>query len=116
MRQPARPAAQAAQQIVMQAECRPEGGGQQELPGLQQQRLLHSAQQAREQAALSLRLLIGHCVHGPVDGDLPAVDRERLQMQLLPADDQNALCRVQHDGFLVEHEQLNDILLPFMNN
>lgn len=46
MRQPARPAAQAAQQIVMQAECRPEGGGQQELPGLQQQRLLHSAQQA----------------------------------------------------------------------
>ena len=21
-----------------------------------------------------------------------------------------------HDGFLVEHEQLNDILLPFMNN
>lgn len=70
VRQPARPAAQAAQQIVMQAECRPEGGGQQELPGLQQQRLLHSAQQAREQAALTLRLLIGHCVHGPVDGDL----------------------------------------------
>lgn len=66
-----RPAAQAAQQIVMQAECRPEGGGQQELPGLQQQRLLHSAQQAREQAALTLRLLIGHRVHGPVHGDLP---------------------------------------------
>ena len=36
MRQPARPAPQAAEQIVMQAERRPEGNGQQELPGLQQ--------------------------------------------------------------------------------
>ena len=47
MRQPARPAAQAAQQIVMQAECRPKGGGQQELPGLQQQRLLHQPNSRR---------------------------------------------------------------------
>ena len=101
MRQPARPAAQAAQQIVMQAERRPEGGGQQELPGPQQQRLLH-------------------CVHGPVHGDLPAVDGERLQVQLLPADDQNPLRRVQHDGFLVEalhlahavHAQPRPVLQP----
>lgn len=80
-------APQTAQQIVMQSEGKSQGCGKQELPALQAERKLHSAEQTVKKAACLLRLLIGQRIHAARHGHVAAVDGERFQVQTAAPDD-----------------------------
>ena len=100
--------AQAAQKVIVQPKGRAQRDGQEKLAALQSERLLHSAKQTAQEAAGFWRILIGERVDRAADGDLSAVDRERLEAQLPAADDQHAARRMQNDGRIVEALDLAD--------